>query len=434
MMSSLSVARLARAVGQSCARASYIKKSHKALTAACIKLHNRNLSADANVEHIFRASIPDVEIPNKDVFNLLYSRSRSWGDKDAIECGLTGRKYTYNELMDASLRWGAALKKILPGLGTVAVMSPNCPEYPILLLGTVAVGGTVTTISPSYVKAEVARQLENADAEVIVVDASLESLVIGACEQLQKSLPILVLGTSSAGNPNIIELLTDKSAPLVEPKENPLDSIGFIPYSSGTTGLPKGVAISQGALAANLVCFTNPIVWPLKDASGGEQSTVIGVLPFYHIYGLHIITMMTLYSGGKIISLPTFTPQDYLRIIKDHKVDVLHLVPPILNFLVYHPSVTPDILTSVNSIFCGAAPVPAASAAKFKEKTKPDVIFQEGFGMTEVLGSHMTPVDDVRLGFCGKPIPNTEVKVVDIETGKSLPAGERGEMCIRGPQ
>jgi len=314
------------------------------------------------------------------------------------------------------------------------VMSPNCPEYPILLLGTVAVGGTVTTVSPSYVKAEVARQFENADVEVIVVDPSLENLVIGACAELKKTLPILVLGQSSAGNPNLLEIITDKSAPLAEPIENPLDSIAFIPYSSGTTGLPKGVAVSQGAMTANMACFTHPEYWPLKETTAGQQSTVIGVLPFYHIYGLHVVTMMTLYSGGKIVTLQTFTPQDYLRIIKDHQVDVLQIVPPILNFLVAHPSVTSDILSSVESVFCGAAPVPAASAAKLKEMTKPELIFQEGFGMTEVLGSHMTPVNDVRLGFCGKPIPNTEVKVIDIETGKMVPAGERGEMCIRGPQ
>lgn len=204
-------------------------------------------------------------------------------------------------------------------------------------------------------------------------------------------------------------------------------------YSSGTTRKPKGAVQSHGAITACLSSFTHPDFCPHLPSTAEVQDTVTGVVPFYHASGLFVISLTALYLGNKIVSLPSFNPQDFIRIIKDHKVRVLHLVPPMMKFLVSSPMVTADHLASVRSVLCGAAPVPTSTAQAFKEKVSNPVIIQEVFGMTECLVVFTTPTKEERLGWCGKCLPCVEAKVVDTTTGKALPEGHKGELCTRGP-
>ncbi|KAK7085797.1 hypothetical protein SK128_024983 [Halocaridina rubra] len=129
-----------------------------------------------------------------------------------------------------------------------------------------------------------------------------------------------------------------------------------------------------------------------------------------------------------MVSLPIFTPLDFLRITKDHKIEIVHLVPPMLNSLVNSPAVTSKELETVKVFVCAAAPVPPQSVMALKEKVPHPVVFQDGFGMTGILGAIMTPTAKEKIGSCGKLVSNAEVKIVNISTGATLPEGVKGVM------
>ncbi|XP_071538504.1 uncharacterized protein [Panulirus ornatus] len=388
---------------------------------------------------VYSPTPPQMELPLEDIPSLIFRRAKSWSHKDAIECGVTGRKYTYGGMVDRALRWGAVVSQLFASQSpsssskTLAIVCTNAPEYPILLLGTLAVGANVTTVSTNYTAEEVARQLEDSGSEVIVTDPQLEQMVTEALARLKKNLPVFVNGASSLGNPNLRHIIEDTSRPLAEPVESGLKSKAAMLYSSGTTGKPKGVELSHGAITSNLPCFTHADFINYRPTTDNVQETILGVVPFYHIYGLHGLIIITLYLGAKIVSLPAFKPDDFIRIIRDHQVRVLQLVPTILQFLVTSPLVSSADLVSVRGAMCGAAPVPRTLAEALKAKSPNPILFQEGFGLTETLPTHMTPLNEERIGWCGRCIPCVESKVVDSETGEALPEGQRGELCIRSP-
>ncbi|XP_068216230.1 uncharacterized protein [Palaemon carinicauda] len=386
-------------------------------------------------KNVVYSSFPSVEMPNATIPDLLFSRAKKWPTMDAIECGITGRKYTYGGMIDRALRWGAVVNKVLPSASrkNVVIYCQNGPEFPVVVLGTMAVGGMITTINHNYTADEAYRQIEDCDAELVVVDPSMERLLRQVLTKLNLQIPVFVNGPSEFGSPNFQEIIEDDSKPFAEVAETDPESIAMMLYSSGTTGKPKGVALSHRAFTNNVVMFTHPNIFAYKETTAEYQENILGIMPFYHIYGTHVINMFNLYKGAKTVSLPDFTPQDFIRIIRDFKVEVVHLVPPMLNFLIKSPAVTSKDLASMRCAICAAAPVPPSSAVALKEKAPNPILFQEGFGMTEALGTHMTPLNQERIGYCGKLVPNTEGKVVDIETGEALPEGQRGELCIRSP-
>nr|XP_045616936.1 4-coumarate--CoA ligase 5-like [Procambarus clarkii] len=387
-------------------------------------------------KNVVYSPTPPMELPQQDLHSLIFARALKWADKDAIECGITGRKYTYGNLVDLSLRWAGVVSQVMVSPESkkrLTIFCTNAPEFFILLLGTVAAGATVTTLSSQYTVDEVARQLANSQTEMVVTDPKHEDVLMAALTKLRKTLPVFVNGDSAHGHPNVRHILADSSKPCVEPVQCPLKSTAVIIYSSGTTGPPKGAELSHGAFTSNITCFTHPDYFSYLPTTAETQETVVGYMPFYHLYGLYTVGMFSLYLGAKIVSLPAFTSQDFVRIVRDHKLRVVHLVPPILNFLNVSPTVTSEDLSRVRVVMCAGAPIPTTSAEALKKKAPNPIFFQEGFGMTECLGALMTPLKEEKIGWCGKCVPNVEVKVVDVETGLALPENQRGELCIRSP-
>lgn len=154
----------------------------------------------------------------------------------------------------------------------------------------------------------------------------------------------------------------------------------------------------------------------------------------FHIFGISVVTMHTLCSGGKLTLLPNFEPKSFLETLEKTKPDYIHLVPPLVHFCANNPEVKPSHLESLEFVYIGAAPVGETLAAKFKEKA-PNCQFREGWGMTELspVGA-MTAYQDELLGSCGILLPNSQGKVVDVSTGKALGPNEKGELCLKGPQ
>jgi acyl-CoA synthetase (AMP-forming)/AMP-acid ligase II len=207
---------------------------------------------------------------------------------------------------------------------------------------------------------------------------------------------------------------------------NAREDLVALPYSSGTTGICKGVMLTHSNLVANLA--------QLKG--GGHdwnEDTLVCVLPLFHIYGLVAVMSHGLWCGSTVVTLPRFDFEQVLRTIQEHKVTVAHVVPPIALALVKSPAVAAYDLSSLRMIFSGAAPLGAELSRECAERLKCDVV--QGYGMTETSPcTHIATPESNKHGSVGHCVPNMECKLVSVETGEEVGVNEEGEICVRGPQ
>jgi len=378
---------------------------------------------------IVRSSSPDVAIPDVNIADYVLRHADRLGDKPAIVDGPTGRTLTYRQLADGVRRAATGLARRGFGRGDVlAIYSPNVPEYAVAFLAVAAVGGTNTTVNPLYTAAELATQLADARARCLVtvpmfLDKAREAAAKTGVEE------IFVLGAGEGATP-FADLLQSPPAPPAVAVD-PARDVVVLPYSSGTTGLPKGVMLTHRNLVANLQqcegmqgfeCF-------------GERDVVMAVLPFFHIYGMVVIMMLALAHGGTLVTMPRFDLVDFLNLVQKHRATVLPIVPPIVLGLVKHPAVAQFDLSSVRLVFSGAAPLGEEVARELSARLGCPVV--QGYGMTEASPvTHLSPTVNAprKPGSIGKVVPNTEVKIVDTATGAELGVRQEGELLIRGPQ
>lgn len=207
---------------------------------------------------------------------------------------------------------------------------------------------------------------------------------------------------------------------------DPAEDIVVLPYSSGTTGLPKGVELTHRNLVANLT--QNAAMSTVTD-----DDVILAVLPFFHIYGLQVLMNGVLFNGARAVTLPRFEMEQFLQTIQDHAVTRAALVPPIILGLAKHPLVDEYDLSSLIQVGSGAAPLSAEVEKAATAHTGTEVV--QGFGLTETSPvTHAPPPEGFRPGSIGVPVPNTEIRVVDPESGEDLGPGEQGELWVRGPQ
>ncbi|PYZ99280.1 hypothetical protein A6K26_010085, partial [Gammaproteobacteria bacterium 2W06] len=286
--------------------------------------------------HVIESEFPDVPLPQSPLTPVVFEEVAKWGHKTATECGYTGRSYTYSQLVDGIMRWGGMLQRRAgdrANPGTVAILAPNCPEYPIVFFGSIGVGATVTTVNSAYTPEEIARHLDDSGANLLVVEAVMEPLAEAALKVLKREVPVVVNGPSANARPNLREIIADSNTPFADFVDVPLDRVAALPYSSGTTGKPKGVSLTHSAVANNISMYHNAHTINTEKAEGDHQEVLMGLLPFFHIYGMCVIMTSGLTRGAKIVTLPKFEPQMYANVLKKHKVSVLHTVPPLLQFV-----------------------------------------------------------------------------------------------------
>lgn len=314
----------------------------------------------------------------------------------------------------------------------VCLLMLNRPEYMICWMAASMLGLVLSPMNPSYKEREVAYQLENSEAKAILVQRDLLPLVQAARGHAPQLQHVLVTGSEPvADDPQAIPfgllLMTNAptQAPLVEVRG---DDMIALPYSSGTTGLPKGVMLTHRNVVINFHQF-------ISASRVTEQDVFMVFLPLYHIYGVALMGQAA-FSGSALVLVERFDPAEVLSLIRKRGVTIFPLVPPVLLALSGMPNLGRDLFPNVRHILCAAAPMAPVVAQKVIDATGIPVI--QAYGMTEASPlTHHSPMELelIRLASGGTLISDTEQKVVDLETGeRELPVGEVGEICIRGPQ
>jgi acyl-CoA synthetase (AMP-forming)/AMP-acid ligase II len=373
---------------------------------------------------IHRSPFPDVELPEVPITEYVLRAADVAPDRPALIDGPSGRTYSFAQLRDAVHRFagGLAARGFKPG-DTLGLMAPNLPEYAIVFHGVAVAGGTVTTINPTYGADEVRFQLLDAGATMLVTIGMFAETARKAIEGTQITDILTIDGAE--GTEHAMALCAAEPAAQVPVDVH--DAVVVLPYSSGTTGLPKGVMLTHFNLVANIAQL-EPIFM-----TGDQQEVILAFLPFFHIYGMQVLMNFGLAQGATIVTMPRFDLQQALEVVQTYKVTRFFAVPPVVLALAKHPLVEQYDMSSVVQVFSGAAPLGADLAAEAAARVKCEVV--QGYGMTELSPvSHGTPEGMFKPGTSGITVPNTEVRIVDPATGEDLGVGTEGELWVRGPQ
>jgi acyl-CoA synthetase (AMP-forming)/AMP-acid ligase II len=378
------------------------------------------------VESIVRSPFPLPQIPETSVSSFALRHSPRLGDKPALIDAASGRTIAYGELRGLVRRAAAGLAAHGFRQGDVlAIYAPNLPEYAVAAHAVLSLGGVVTTANPLYTPAELAKQLTDSRARAIVtvppfLDAAREGASEARCRELY------VVGDAAGATPfgALMELGEDPPEVSIDP-----DDTAALLYSSGTTGVPKGVELTHRAIVANMIQTATALDYR-------EDDTVIAVAPFFHALGFAVLLNAGLSAGATVVSLPRFDLEAFLRAIEDHRATGTVIVPPIALALARHPIVDRYDLSSLRFAGCGAAPLGKEVEEECAERL--GCLFHQGYGMTEATASIAIPrVAEPELhhyGQAGILVGGTEARVVDPVFGADLGTAGTGEIWIRGPQ
>ncbi len=372
---------------------------------------------------LYTSPLPAVDIPVAPVTEFVLRRVNDHPEKPALIDGTTGRTYSFAELSDVihRLAGGLVARGFAPG-GTLALMAPNLPEYAIIFHAVAVAGGVVTTVNPTYGADEVAFQLRDAGATELVTVGMFAEVAKEAITGTEISEVITIDGV--AGTTALDSIFGD---PIQQSPVNPVDDVVVLPYSSGTTGLPKGVMLTHHNLVANICQCDHAIVYQ------PDGEVALAFLPFFHIYGMQVLMNGLLANGVTVVTLPRFDLDQALSLVQEHRITRFFAVPPVVLALAKHPAVDSYDLSSLVQVFSGAAPLGAEIAMEAEKRIGCEVV--QGYGMTELSPvSHTTPPGMFKAVSSGVTVSNTESRIVDPDTGEDQPFGERGELWVRGPQ
>ncbi|MFJ4485214.1 4-coumarate--CoA ligase family protein [Streptomyces longwoodensis] len=373
------------------------------------------------------ADVPPVDLP---IHEAVLGRAAEFGDRPALIDGTDGTTLTYDQVDRFHRRVAAALAEAGVRKGDVlALHSPNTVAFPLAFYAATRAGASVTTVHPLCTPEEFAKQLGDSGARWIVTVSPLLATARRAAE-LAGGVEEVFVCDSAPGHRSLIDMLASR-APDPRPDIDPVEDVAALPYSSGTTGVPKGVMLTHRQIATNLAQL-EPAV------PAGPDDRILAVLPFFHIYGLTALMNAPLRKGATVVVLPRFELEAFLAAIQTHRITGLYVAPPIVLALAKHPAVAQYDLSSLRYVISAAAPLDADLAAACAKRLGLPPVGQ-AYGMTELSpGTHVVPLDameEAPPGTVGKLIAGTEMRVVSLDDpGKDLGVGEAGEILIRGPQ
>ncbi len=366
---------------------------------------------------IHASPFPPIALTGESITERIFRGLVGDPDRVVLIDGPSGREMTAGALEAGIRRLAGGLKARGIGKGdVVAILAPNCPEYAVVFHGVAFAGATVTTINPTYTAPEVSHQLTDSGARLLVtIPAFLETARAAFAGE------IVVIGEAEGATP----LTALMGEPLAE--QVPIDAatdVVVLPYSSGTTGLPKGVRLSHRNLVANVdQCLA------VIGCNPGEWS--VGFLPFFHIYGQTVLMNLHLAAGAGVVTMPRFDLQQFLTLAAKYRTPTLYSAPPVAVALAKHPMVAEFDLSCVERFFSGAAPLGGDVGDAVAGRI--GCLSVQGYGMTEMSPvSHATPRGQARKGSVGVTLPSTECRIV--VDGRDAGPGEAGELWVRGPQ
>lgn len=383
---------------------------------------------------MFTSPFADVDIPDVSIYDYLLG---SLTDEDLGRVAMidpsTGAETTYGALRAQVNAFAGALAERGVGVGTtVAALCPNVPAFATVFHGILRAGATVTTLNSLYTAGEIEKQLRDAQATWFVTVSPLLPQAKAAAQAVGIPDDRLIVIDGAEGHPNLRELLGEqRTAP--EVTFDPATHVAVLPYSSGTTGIPKGVMLSHRNLVANVQQCTNVI-----DLSSEDR--VLAVLPFFHIYGMTVLLNLALQRRASMVTMPKFDLVEFLTLIQNHQCTYIYVAPPIAVALAKHPIVDQFDISSVRTLFSGAAPLDGETAEAAASRIHAHVV--QGYGMSETSPAALViPFDrpDIPASSVGVVLANEQVKLVDPETGTEITeVGENGdsapgELWVKGP-
>jgi acyl-CoA synthetase (AMP-forming)/AMP-acid ligase II len=362
---------------------------------------------------IFRSLWPDIETPNVSVCDAVLGGAQRFGDKQAVIESETGQALTYRGIIEGSERVAAGLARagLQPGQ-PLALALPNCLEFVLAWFGALRAGGWVVPINPLYTAAEMELQIRDSGARFL----------IGAAECAAAMQPVVEKSFVPGVNWNE---LADCDAPPPDVHPRP-DDLAVLPYSSGTTGKPKGVMMTHANIVAN-ICQES-VLW------ARPTDVIVNMFPLYHVAGLNCFLNGLLLGGATIVLMRRFELERYLSLCEQYRATVVGGPPPVILALTKSPLWDKFDLSSIKLAMCGAAPLGAELHEAFEQRT--GVMLGQCWGMTEATALVSgTPEDPTRrkFGSCGYLVPGCEAQVVDVATLQPLGPGETGEIWLRGP-
>ena len=369
--------------------------------------------------------LPDEPLSSQPVTGFVLERAGKLADQEALIDGPGEWSLTYGEFERSvySLAGGLAAGGFARG-DVAALIAPNSPWYPVVFHAVAVAGGAVTTVNPTYGAEEIAYQLTDSKAKLVFAAGGFTAQAKQAMDQAGVAGDVVVIDSDSPSEGVAMQSLMGD--PITQVEIDPRNDVVVLPYSSGTTGLPKGVMLTHANLVNNIEQCASSV------ASQGSD-VVLAVLPFFHIYGMQVLMNDQLHHGAKLVTMPRFDLAQALSLIERHQVTRFFAVPPIVLALAKHPAVADFDLSSLRQVLSGAAPLGAEVAEEASVRIGCEVV--QGYGMTELSPiSHATPPGNFKPGSVGLTVANTEARIVAPDSGEDLPAGPEGELWIRGPQ
>lgn len=371
----------------------------------------------------------EIEIPKKSLFTMLEESAFQSPQKEAvIEEDV---RWTYGTLYQKVIDLADSLEKLGFKEGDrAALLFLNTKEYIVTYFALLYAGGTVIQVNPLYTSAETTGIFKDAEPEWAFGTADQELKIAEASAGLRTKCIISKRSTADFGS---LESLIEKGkGPLSNPPVyNPDTKTAVLQYTGGTTGLPKAVMLTHQNIFSNI--YQN-VHFTVKNISRKKEK-LLGVSPFYHVYGMTAVLLLGIFRGSAVICIPRYQTESFLHLIKKEKPTLFSAVPTVYIAMLQHPLAVPETMQSLKLCMCGSAPMPIDVMEQFQNKT--GAIILEGYGLSETSPTtHRNPASGKRkIGSIGIPIPNTDCMIVSQEDEKTeVVPGEVGELLIKGPQ
>jgi long-chain acyl-CoA synthetase len=398
----------------------------------------------------------DMPLTASPLHDLIADAARRFGNNACTN--FLGKIITYKEIAEAVDRTAAGLQKLGVKKGThVGLFLPNSPTYLIYYFAILKAGGTVVNFNPLYTLDELTSQIRDSETELMVtldlkllfgkIEALLQAGTLSRCIvasftgllpatkamlfRLFKSKELASVASSPERGKVVLDAdVAANDGTFVAPEIDPETDVAVLQYTGGTTGTPKGAMLTHANVSLNVKQVT---AWAPTLIDGGER--VLGVLPFFHVFAMTVVMNFGIARASQIIIMPRFSLDEALKLIDRTKPTAMPGVPTLFNAIMNHPKVKSFDLSSLKFCFSGGAPLPLEVKEQFERVTGCKLV--EGYGLSEASPVvTANPLDGpIKSGSIGLPLPGTHVSLRDpADPEKEVAPGERGELCVKGPQ